>query len=39
MALRNSDSAGGRDAFDEAIALFEACGAVWRRERALEARP
>ena len=38
-ALRNSDPATAREALDEAAALFDACGAVWRRDRALEARP
>lgn len=38
-ALRSSDPAAAREAFDEAIAAFEACGAVWRRDRAADARP
>jgi tetratricopeptide (TPR) repeat protein len=38
-ALRSSDPAAARKAFDEATALFEVCGAVWRRDRAAEARP
>jgi len=38
-ALRHSDPAAAREALDEAAALFEACGATWRRDRALEARP
>ncbi|HEV3362834.1 MAG TPA: hypothetical protein VG795_01615, partial [Acidimicrobiia bacterium] len=38
-ALRASDRAAAREAFDEAIAVFEVCDAVWRRDRALEARP
>jgi class 3 adenylate cyclase len=38
-ALRRRDPAAGREALDEAAALFEACGAVWRRDRAAEARP
>ena len=38
-ALRRRDPAAAREALDEAAALFEACGAVWRRDRALEARP
>ena len=38
-ALRHSDPAAAREALDEAAALFEACGAVWRRDRAVEARP
>jgi class 3 adenylate cyclase/tetratricopeptide (TPR) repeat protein len=38
-ALRRPDPAAAREALEEAAALFEACGAVWRRDRALEARP
>lgn len=38
-ALRRSDPAGAREALDEAVALFDACGAAWRRDRATEARP
>lgn len=38
-ALRSRDPAGAREALDDAAALFDGCGAVWRRDRALEARP
>jgi class 3 adenylate cyclase len=38
-ALRRRDPDASRDALDEAASLFEACGATWRRDRALEARP
>jgi hypothetical protein len=38
-ALRNSDPGASREAFDEAIALFERRGAGWRRDQAAEARP
>jgi len=38
-ALRHRDPAAAREALDEAATLFEACGATWRRDRALEARP
>ena len=38
-ALRSADPAAAREAFDEAIALFAACGAGWRRDRAAQARP
>ena len=37
--LGTSDPAAAREAFDEAVAVFDACGAVWRRDRAAEARP
>ncbi len=38
-ALRISDPSAACEAFDEAIAVFEACGAGWRRDRAADARP
>jgi hypothetical protein len=38
-ALRHGDPAAARQALDEAAAVFEACGATWRRDRALDARP
>ncbi|MCA1843716.1 MAG: hypothetical protein LC792_11135, partial [Actinobacteria bacterium] len=38
-ALRRRDPAAARQALDDAAALFEACGATLRRDRALEARP
>ena len=38
-ALRHRDPAAAREALDEAAALFEGCGAVWRRDQALAARP
>ncbi len=38
-ALRHQDPAAAREALDEAAALFEACGAVWRHDQALAARP
>ncbi|HEV8625816.1 MAG TPA: AAA family ATPase [Acidimicrobiia bacterium] len=38
-ALRHRDPAAARQALDDAAALFEACGATWRRDRALDARP
>jgi tetratricopeptide (TPR) repeat protein len=39
QALRHRDPAAARQALDDAAALFEACGATWRRDRALDARP
>jgi class 3 adenylate cyclase/tetratricopeptide (TPR) repeat protein len=38
-ALRCTDSAAARQAFEEAITIFEACGARWRRDRAVNALP
>ena len=34
-ALASEDAAGAADSFREAVARFESCGAVWRRDRAL----
>lgn len=38
-ALRRRDPSAAREALAEAAALFEACGAIWRRDRAEDARP
>jgi len=38
-ALHHRDPAAARQALDDAAALFETCGATWRRDRALDARP
>lgn len=38
-ALRRQDPAAARGALDEAAALFDACGAGWRHDRAVEAKP
>ena len=38
-ALVHRDPDAGRHALDDAAALFETCGASWRRDQALEARP
>lgn len=38
-SLSDSDAAGAREAFERAATTFEACGAVYRRRRALDALP